>query len=72
MARKIARGVIVFEYNFDEDPYMELHGEKMSDEEKLEYFLNTMVDDIIDLRYSDIKPAIEMSIIELDKATVNN
>ena len=66
MARRIARGEIVFEYNLDEDPYMELHGEKMSNEEKLEYFLNTMVDDIIDLRYSDIKPAIEMSIVESD------
>lgn len=66
MARRIARGVIVFEYNMDEDPYMELHGEKMSDDEKVAYFLDTMVDDVIDLRYSDIKPAIEMAIVEVD------
>lgn len=67
MARKIARGVITFEYNFDEDPHMELHGEKMSDAEKLEYFLNTMVDDVIDMRNSDIKPAIEMSVVEVEQ-----
>jgi hypothetical protein len=66
MARKIARGVITFEYNFDEDPHMELYGTEMTDEEKLEYFLNTMVDDVIDLRYSDIKPAIEMTLVELE------
>jgi hypothetical protein len=66
MARRIARGEIVFEYYLDEDPHMELHGEELTVEEKLEYFLNTMVDDIIDLRYSDIKPAIEMSIVEHD------
>jgi|SaaInlV_120m_DNA_3_1039746.scaffolds.fasta_scaffold11645_3 hypothetical protein len=72
MTRRIARGVITFEYNFDEDPHMELYGEEMSDEEKLEYFLNTMVDDVIDLRHSDIKPAIEMSLVELDTAQVNH
>lgn len=62
---RIARGTIVFEYNLDEDPHMELHGEAMTEAEKLDYFLDTMADDIIDMRYSDIKPAIEMTVVEV-------
>jgi hypothetical protein len=56
---RIARGVIAFEYKINE--YEETEG--LSKEELLSYFLDTMVDDIIDMRYSDIRPAIEMEIL---------
>lgn len=56
---RIARGVIAFEYKIDEYEKTE----ELSKEELLSYFLDTMVDDIIDMRYSDIRPAIEMEIL---------
>ena len=56
---RIARGVIAFEYKISEHE----EAEGLSKEELLSYFLDTMVDDIIDMRFSDIKPAIEMEII---------
>lgn len=61
MSKKIAKGVIEFQYNLDDEIFED---ENMSEEEKVQYFLDKMVDDIIDLRYSDIKPAIEMTIVE--------
>jgi hypothetical protein len=54
-----AIGKIVFEYDIAEHE----ETEDLSKEELLSYFLDTMVDDIIDMRFSDIKPAIEMEII---------
>jgi hypothetical protein len=56
---RIARGVIAFEYIVADHE----EAEGLSKEELLSYFLDTMVDDIIDMRYSDIRPAIEMEII---------
>ena len=56
---RIARGVIAFEYKISE--HEETEG--LSKDELLSYFLDTMVDDIIDMRYSDIRPAIEMEIL---------
>ena len=58
MSRR-AIGKIVFEYDIQEHP----EADDLSKEELVSYFLDTMVDDIIDLRYSDIRPAIEMEII---------
>jgi hypothetical protein len=58
MARR-AIGKIVFEYDIEEHP----EAEDLSSDELQSYFLDTMVDDLIDLRYSDIRPAIEMEII---------
>jgi hypothetical protein len=58
MARR-AIGKIVFEYDVEEHP----ETEDLSLDELQSYFLDTMVDDLIDLRYSDIRPAIEMEII---------
>jgi hypothetical protein len=54
-----AIGKIVFEYEIAEDPY----AEGLSKEELVSYFLDTMVDDVIDMKFSDIRPAIEMEII---------
>jgi hypothetical protein len=54
-----ARGVIAFEYEVADHP----EAEGLSKNELLSYFLDTMVDDIIDMRFSDIRPAIEMEII---------
>ncbi len=58
MARR-AIGKIVFEYDIEEHP----EADELSADELQSYFLDTMVDDLIDLRYSDIRPAIEMEII---------
>ena len=54
-----ARGVIAFEYEIDEHP----EAEGLGKDELVSYFLDTMVDDIIDMRFSDIRPAIDMEII---------
>jgi hypothetical protein len=54
-----ARGVIAFEYEIAEHP----EAEGLGKDELVSYFLDTMVDDIIDMRFSDIRPAIEMEII---------
>lgn len=54
-----ARGVIAFEYEIAEHP----EAEGLSKDELLSYFLDTMVDDVIDMRFSDIRPAIEMEIL---------
>lgn len=62
MAR-IAKGVIEFEYII-EDYEENVQGvSEMSDKELLDYFKENMVDDIIDMRYSDISPCIEMEIV---------
>jgi hypothetical protein len=58
MSRR-ARGVLAFEYDIAEHP----EAEGLSKEELLSYFLDTMVDDVIDMRFSDIRPAIEMEIL---------
>lgn len=54
-----ARGVIAFEYEIAEHP----EADGLGKDELVSYFLDTMVDDIIDMRFSDIRPAIEMEII---------
>jgi hypothetical protein len=58
MSRR-AIGKIVFEYDIQEHP----EADDLSKDELVSYFLDTMVDDIIDMRYSDIRPAIEMEIL---------
>jgi len=58
MARR-AIGKIVFEYDIEEHP----EADELGPDELQSYFLDTMVDDLIDLRYSDIRPAIEMEIV---------
>lgn len=54
-----ARGVIAFEYEIAEHE----EAEGLDKNELVSYFLDTMVDDLIDLQFSDIRPAIEMEII---------
>jgi hypothetical protein len=54
-----ARGVIAFEYEIADHP----EAEGLDKDELVSYFLDTMVDDLIDIRFSDIRPAIEMEII---------
>jgi hypothetical protein len=55
---RIAEGTITFQYDLDGEYGIE----DMDDTEKLQYFTDLMVDDIIDYSYSDLAPAIEMSI----------
>ncbi len=57
--RRVARGVIAFEYRVTEHP----EAEGLDNGELVSYFLDTMVDDLIDMRFSDIRPAIEMEIL---------
>ena len=57
---RIARGIIAFEYIVEDDPY----AEGLEGDELVNYFTDTMLDDVIDLRFSDIRPAIEMEILE--------
>ncbi len=56
---RVARGVIAFEYRLAEHP----EAEGLSDKGLVSYFLDTMVDDVIDMRFSDIRPAIDMEIL---------
>jgi hypothetical protein len=56
---RVARGVIAFEYLISEHE----EAEGLSKDELLSYFLDTMVDDVIDMRFGDIRPAIEIEII---------
>jgi hypothetical protein len=61
MAR-LAKGTITFYYNMDEDPYFELFEEEASDEEKIEYFRETMAEDIA--QHVRLLDSIEMEIVE--------
>ena len=61
MAR-LAKGTITFYYNMDEDPYFELFEEEASDEEKTEYFRETMAEDIA--QHVRLLDSIEMEIVE--------
>jgi len=56
---RIARGVIAFEYVIKDDPY----AEGLEGNELVNYFTDVMLDDVIDLRFSAIRPAIEMEIL---------
>lgn len=59
----IVRGVIEFEYSVEDYEENVSGVSEMSQEALLDYFKEVMVDDIIDLRYSDISPCIEMEIV---------
>jgi len=64
---RIARGTITFEFNLDEDPYFEMFEEDASDEDKLDYFKETMAEDLVQMSYgsgSMLYDAIEMEIVE--------
>lgn len=56
---RIARGVIAFEYVIKDDPY----AEGLEGNELVNYFTDVMLDDVIDLGFSDIRPAIQMEIL---------
>ena len=67
MSYTVYRGKIEMEYVLEHDNYIKKveseSGKKLTDEEKLNYFIDAMADDVIDLRFSDIKPAIEMEVV---------
>ena len=64
MSYTIYRGKIEMEYVLEHDEYIKKveseSGKKLSEDELKAYFLDAMTADVIDLRFSDIKPAIEM------------
>lgn len=49
---KIARGTMVFEYQYEEG-------------KSIREYIEEMVEDIIDMAYSDLSPAIEMEIVDV-------
>lgn len=61
----IARGSITFEFNLDEDPLFEMFGEDATLEEKLDYFRETMAQDLVQMSYQgdDLYNCIEMEIV---------
>jgi hypothetical protein len=65
MAR-LAKGTITFYYNMDEDPYIEMFEEEASDEEKMQYFRETMAEDVVQMSYDwpELPMSIEMEIVE--------
>ena len=62
----IARGTITFEFNLDEDPIFEMFHNEATLEEKLDYFKETMAQDLVQMSYQgdDLYNCIEMEIIE--------
>lgn len=65
MPREV-KGTITFLYNMDEDPYFEMFEEDASDEDKLNYFRETMAEDLVQMSYgsgSMLFDAIEMEIV---------
>jgi hypothetical protein len=62
----IARGTITFEFNLDEDPLFEMFSEEATLEEKLDYFRETMAQDLVQMSYQgeDLYNCIEMEIVE--------
>jgi len=62
----IARGTITFEFNLDEDPIFEMFGGDMTVEDKINYFKETMADDLVQMSYQghDLYNSIEMEIID--------
>jgi hypothetical protein len=60
--KKIARGVMTFEYDLKDLPEA-----GMSEEEAIEYFLDNMVEDVVSIMFSDIRSAIEMTIVEIEE-----
>lgn len=61
----IARGTITFEFNLEEDPIFEMFGEDMTIEDKINYFKETMAEDLIQMSYQgdDLYNCIKMEII---------
>ena len=56
---RVARGVIAFEYFISEHE----EAEWLVGDELVNYFTDKMLDDVIDMRFSDIRPAIEVEIM---------
>lgn len=66
MPREV-KGTITFLYNMDEDPYFEMFEEEATDEDKLNYFREAMVEDLVQMSYGDgsmLFEAIEMEIVK--------
>ena len=60
---RLAKGTITFIYNLDEDPLFEMVGDDWTDEQRLEYFTETMAEDVTQASYGDLTPFIEMEIV---------
>lgn len=59
---RIARGTIVFEYLVDDDIDSNLE----------DYYTGEMCEDVISMVYSDIRPAIEMRILDITENNLIN
>ena len=63
---KVVRTTIMFEFNVDEDIYLEMFGDDATDEELMDYARTTMMEDLIQMSYgsgTDLLNAIDVEIV---------
>jgi len=66
---KVIRTSIMFEFNVDEDIYLEMFGDDATDEELMDYARTTMMEDLIQMSYgsgTDLLDAIDVEIVNED------
>ena len=72
---KFARGIIEFNYDiedyFQDYPFMDDY-RSMTKKELIEFFVEKMVDDIVDIAWSDLAPCIEMEIVDEFGEVIND
>lgn len=66
---QVIRASITFEYNLDEDPYMEMFGEESTLEEKMQYVRETMAEDIRQMgyEYPMLEDSIDMEVVDVKR-----
>lgn len=63
---RVVRTSIMFEFNLDEDIYLEMFGDDATDEELMDYARTTMMEDLIQMSYgsgTDLLDAIDVEIV---------
>ena len=63
---KVIRTSIMFEFNVDEDIYLEMFGDDATDEELMDYARTTMMEDLIQMSYgsgTDLLDSIDVEIV---------
>ena len=63
---RVIRTSIMFEFNVDEDIYLEMFGDDATDEELMNYARTTMMEDLIQMSYgsgTDLLDAIDVEIV---------
>ena len=63
---RVVRTSIMFEFNLDEDIYLEMFGDDATDEELMDYARTTMMEDLIQMSYgsgTDLLDSIDVEIV---------